>query len=201
MIKTIIFDLGNVLIPFDFTRGYRGMEELTGLTAAEIRARISATDLVQRFESGLIESKDFVSGLADLLGTPFGYETFAGIWSSIFLPHTLVPESLIEALHRKYRLQVLSNTNPLHFEMVSATYPILRHFDSYTLSHEVKAMKPDPRIFASALADAGCQPQECFYTDDIADYVEAARRQGIDAVQFQSGSQVEEELRARGIDW
>jgi FMN phosphatase YigB (HAD superfamily) len=46
---------------------------------------------------------------------------------------------------------------------------------------------------------AGCRPEECFYTDDIAAYVEGARKMGIDGVVFQSLTQLEGELRARGI--
>jgi glucose-1-phosphatase len=201
VIKTIIFDLGKVLIPFDFSRGYKGMEELSGLPAAEIRTRIASTDLVHRLECGLIEPAAFVRQLSALLGCEVGYDRFAEIWSSIFLPGTLLPDSLIEALHRKYRMLVLSNTNAIHFEMVREHYPILRHFDHYTLSHEVQAMKPDPRIYRAVLAEARCLPGECFYTDDIADYVEAAKGHGIDAVLFQSQRQIEAEMQDRGIVW
>ena len=52
---------------------------------------------------------------------------------------------------------------------------------------------------ARALELAGCRPEECFFTDDIPDYIEGAKRAGIDAVQFQSGEQIEAELRARGV--
>jgi HAD superfamily hydrolase (TIGR01509 family) len=77
----------------------------------------------------------------------------------------------------------------------------VRHFDHFILSHEIKAMKPDPRIYRAALAEARCAPGECFYTDDIAEYVDGARREGIDAVQFQSREQLEQEMKARGIVW
>ena len=60
-------------------------------------------------------------------------------------------------------------------------------------------MKPDPEIFRLAVERAGCRPEECFYTDDIAAYTAAAREQGIDAVTFESASQIERELAARGI--
>jgi hypothetical protein len=44
MIKTVIFDLGKVIIPFDFTRGYRGLEQVCGIPAAEIPQRIGVPD-------------------------------------------------------------------------------------------------------------------------------------------------------------
>ena len=55
MIKTIIFDLGKVIVPFDFQRGYDRMAPLCSYPAADIPARIGSCDLVTRFESGQVE--------------------------------------------------------------------------------------------------------------------------------------------------
>jgi glucose-1-phosphatase len=201
VIKTVIFDLGKVLIPFDFSRGYRAMEKYCDYPAAEIPKRIGSTDLVHRFETGLVEPRDFVEELSRVLDLRVTYQQFCEIWGSIFLPDLLVPESLVAAIGERYRLLVLSNTNAIHFAMVRRNYPVLRHFDDLVLSYEVKAMKPAPAIYQEAIARARCRPEECFYTDDIPAYVEGARRQGIDAVQFESCAQLERELAAREIRW
>ena len=200
MYKAIIFDLGKVLIHFDFKRGYHALEGLCPYPAADIPQRIAPTGLVERFETGLIESRDFVRELSGILDLHLDYEQFCGIWSCIFT-HTLIPDSLLEGLAARYRLLLLSNTNALHFEMIRQTYPLLRHFHELVLSYEVKAMKPHPAIYEAVLQRAGCLPEECFYTDDIPDYVEGARRMGIDAVRFESAAQIEQELRSRGITW
>jgi putative hydrolase of the HAD superfamily len=201
VIKTVIFDLGKVLIPFDFSRGYLAMEKFCDHKAAEIPKRIAATDLVHRFETGLVEPQDFVEQLSRLLELRIGYEQFCEIWSSIFLPDTLIPESLLAGIGERYRMLVLSNTNAIHFEMVRRNYAWLRHFDDLVLSYEVKAMKPSPAIYREAIARAQCRPEECFFTDDIEAYVEGARREGIDAVQFTSCAQLERDLAAREIRW
>jgi glucose-1-phosphatase len=201
MIKTVIFDLGKVIIPFDFMRGYEGLGGISGLSVPEIRSRITSTDLVQRFECGLVEPADFVAELSRMLDLDISYEQFCQIWSSIFLPEPLIPERLLEGLSRGYRLLLLSNTNAIHFEMLEKTYPLLRHFHDKILSHRVRAMKPSPAIYREAIARAGCAPEEIFFTDDIVDYVAAAKREGIDAVQFESSEQIERELRARGVRW
>src|SRR5881409_456189 len=98
MIKSVIFDLGKVIIPFDFTRGYRALEGHCGYPAAEIPRRLSTTDLVQRFETGLVEPEDFVEQLSRILDLRVDYGRFCEIWSSIFLPDILIPESLFEGL-------------------------------------------------------------------------------------------------------
>jgi FMN phosphatase YigB (HAD superfamily) len=201
MHKAIIFDLGKVLIYFDFKRAYHALESLCPYPAAEIPKRLATTNLVERFETGLVEPGDFVEQFSGILGLDLDYDQFCRIWSSIFT-RILVPESMLEGLAARYRLLLLSNTNALHFEMLRQNYgSMLRHFHHLILSYEVHAMKPQPQIFQAAVECAGCRPEECFYTDDISAYVEAARQIGMDAVQFESSGQLERELRQRGIGW
>src|SRR4029077_17757037 len=129
MHKAIIFDLGRVLIHFDFRRGYRALEGLCPYTAEQIPQRLAGTGLVERFETGLMEPKDFVAEMSRILELRVGYERFCEIWSCIFM-HELLPESMLEGLSQRYRLVLLSNTNALHFEMLRVTYGhLLRHFD------------------------------------------------------------------------
>jgi glucose-1-phosphatase len=201
MIKALIFDLGNVIVPFDFKRGYAAMEGRCPHPAAEIPKRIGATDLVRRFETGEVEPRAFVEELCRILDLTMTYEEFCDVWFSIFLPGTLIEESWLAALKRRYPLVLLSNTNAIHFEMLEAHYPILQLFDRRVLSHEVRAMKPSPIIYEAAVAKAHCKSSECFFTDDVAAYVEGACVCGIDAVQFQNQAQIQRELRARGVEW
>jgi len=198
--RAIIFDLGKVLVHFDFKRGYQALEGLCPHTAADIPRRLAGTGLVERFETGLVEPRDFVDQFTRILDLNVDYDRFCDIWSCIFTD-TLIPEPIIEGLAARYRLLLLSNTNAIHFEMIRRNYPLLRHFHSLVLSYEVKAMKPDPAIYRAALDRAGCRPEECFYTDDIGEYVEGARRMGIDAVQFRGADALQQDLRTRGIAW
>ena len=200
MIKTIIFDLGGVIVPLDFKRGYKAIEALCGCRAADIPQRIAATGLVPRFETGLVEPDEFVRQICECLGLQTNFDDFCELWGSIFPPHTLIPESLLESLRRRYRLLLLSNTNSLHFSFVRKNYPLLRHMDHFVLSYEVRAMKPAPEIYQAAIALSNCSAQECFFIDDIADNVEAARREGMDAARFVSHEQLQKDLRERAIE-
>lgn len=198
--KAVIFDLGKVLVPFDFIRGYRELERHCPYPTAEIRSRIAASRLVEPLEKGLIAPRDFVTRLSGFLDLRIGYEEFCRIWSCIFSGQ-LIPDAVLASLAARYRLLLLSNTNEIHFQMIRENYTLLRHFHDCVLSYEVHAMKPDPAIFRVAVEKAGCRPQECFYTDDIAAFVEAAKGEGLDAVQFESPAQIEREMNARGIRW
>lgn len=201
MVKAVIFDLGQVIIAFDLQRGYTALASRCPLPPEEIPKRIAATDLVSRFEMGRVSPQDFVQQFCGLLELQVSYAEFCELWSSIFLPHTLIPESLLAGLRRNYRLLLLSNTNAIHFAMIRERYPLLRHFHERVLSYEIGVLKPDPEIYRQAIARAGCRPQECFYTDDTPLYVEAARQLGMDAVQFHSLRRLETELRVRAVSW
>ena len=199
MIKTIFFDLGNVIIPFDFKRAYSRLQPLCNYPVTEIPQRMRGTDLVSRFESGLIGPEQFVKEFSAVLELRVNYDEFCDLWTSVFLPEPLIQESLLANLKRRHRLMILSNTNPIHFHMIRENYPLLGQFDHCVLSYEVGALKPSEKIFAAAVARADCAASECFFTDDLAVNVEAARQHGLDAVQFLSAAQLEDELRARGL--
>jgi FMN phosphatase YigB (HAD superfamily) len=201
LIRTIFFDLGQVLVPFDLERGYRALAPHCPHPPEEVRARIASAGLVRPFEEGRIAPEEFVRELSRLLDLKVTYEQFCELWSSIFLPETLVPEDMVEALGRRYRLILLSNTNAIHYSMLERRYPILRHFHDRVLSYEIGALKPADAIYQEALRRAGCPAAECFYTDDIPEYVEAARRHGIVAVQFHNSEQLARDLRAHGVAW
>ncbi len=199
MIKSIIFDLGKVIIPFEFERAYRHFEAHTGLTTPEIRRRLGEADLYRQFESGLLEPPEFVERVGGCLGMSISYEDFCPMWTSIFLPDPLLTEELLEGLARNYKLVLLSNTNAIHFEMIRETYPLLRHFHEFVLSYRVGVMKPSRAIYERAVAASACQAEECLFFDDMAENVEAAREAGLHAVQFLSAGQAESELVARGV--
>ena len=94
MYRAVIFDLGKVLVHFDFQRGYRALEGLCPYPAAEIPKRLATTGLVERFETGLVEPRDFVTQLCGILDLRVDYDQFCGIWSSIFTA-PLVSEELL----------------------------------------------------------------------------------------------------------
>lgn len=199
VIRSLLFDLGNVLVPFEIERGYRALASASGLREEEVAERIRESGLYSTYESGGLETEAFLNRFSELLDLRCNLAEFREIWNSIFLPRTATSEELIVELKRKYRLVLLSNTNELHYGWLRERYRILDHFDAYTLSYEEKAMKPDERIYAAAVANAKCEPGECFFTDDIERYVEGARAFGIDAEQFVGEERLREHLKARGI--
>ena len=129
LIRTLIFDLGQVVVPFDWKRGYRALAEFSPYPPEEIRRRIKETGLFGIFERGQVEPADLARRLSAVLEMNVPFEKFRELWSSIFLPETTLPDEMLAGLHVNYRLLLLSNTDAIHYGWVVAKYPIMRHFD------------------------------------------------------------------------
>ena len=201
MTRAIIFDLGNVLIPFDWRRGYDAFARVSPYPIEEVRRRIKETGLFDGFERGRLEPRAVAERVSAFLGLDVSFDQFREIWSSIFLPETILGDDMLAGLHARYRLLLLSNTDAIHYGWVREKYPILRHFDHAVLSFELGLRKPEPGIYQEAIARAGCEAREIFFTDDREENVTGALDAGIDAVQFLSVEQLEQELKSRGVEW
>ena len=199
MIKTFIFDLGKVIVPFELDNEMKILEAVCDFPHLEIKEKIFASNEVLLFEKGKISPEEFFDFLKNLLNLRMNFEEFVQAWNSIFSLEPILSENLIERLSKKYRLIILSDTNKLHFEFIREKFPILRHFDDFVVSYEVGFLKPAPEIFQAAVEKAKCLPEECFFTDDREINIEGAKKFGINALQFISAGQFEKELIKRNL--
>lgn len=201
MIRTVLFDLGNVLVYFSHERMCAQIADVCGRDASEVRELLLDGGLQWAFERGDVSEAEFHRRLEKATGRTIDFDALRRAASDIFeLNTSVVP--VVDALKKRgHRLVLLSNTNRLHFEFVRERFDILDRFDEFVLSFEVGAIKPERSIFEVALDKIECRPQECFYTDDTAGHVEAGRRFGLDAEVFTDTETLLGHLRQRGIAW
>lgn len=199
MLKTVYFDLGNVLVFVNFKKLYGGLETITGLSVDAIERFLKHTHLQKRYETGMLSTQELYYALTKRAKKSFSLHDFEEAYCDIFTPNEeLWP--LVETLKQKgVRLILLSNTSECHFEYSQRNYPVLELFDHHILSYKVGAWKPDARIFESALQTANCKPEECFYTDDIEEFVLSARKLGLPSEVFTNAKALEKEIQGRGI--
>jgi putative hydrolase of the HAD superfamily len=76
---------------------------------------------------------------------------------------------------------------------------LLKYFDKLILSYEVHAVKPEPEIYKAVEAYTQAPPEKHLFIDDIAEYAEAARKLGWDAIQYINFKKLEMELTKRKI--
>lgn len=182
--KTAIFDLGNVIVYFSFPKMIAQIASCTGLSPDQIHHYFIEKNLRADYESGQISSEQLYDILHKAAPRSFTKEQLFLAASEIFTPNTPIFPLLKTLKEQGIRLLLLSNTSEAHFEYLLPRTPILSLFDEFILSYKEKASKPDPIIFQKALNMAECPPAECFYTDDIPEYIEAAKTHKIDAELF-----------------
>lgn len=202
MIKALIFDLGGVIVPIDFSQVYRRFEAHSGLTREEIRARLTDGNLVAAFESGRLSEDAFRGELNRRLGISLTHDEYVDSWNALFDPAAtagILPESLIADLAARCPVLALSNNNETHFNWVGPRYRHLTHMRHVILSHRFGIPKPAREIYDEAVRLAGCAPGDCFFTDDGPAYVEAARAAGLDAELFTGEATLREQLARRGL--
>ncbi|MGQ9643611.1 MAG: HAD family hydrolase [Ignavibacterium sp.] len=197
--SAVVFDLGQVLIPFDYNIFIMEVNKhKVGLGEEFVRKYNQNYHIHRDFERGKISEKDFISQMLEWLEHRITAEQFIRYWSSIFSLNTDVI-SLLPKLKEKYKLYLLSNTNSIHQKYGYQHYDFLRIFDKLFLSHEVGYVKPEEGIYRAVENFSGLPSEEHIFIDDIAEYVEAAKLLGWDGIQFTGYENLLAEFSKRGI--
>lgn len=192
-IRGVLFDFGNVICAFDHHRFLATLAPLCGQSPEALAERMAGSDLPRAYESGEITSRAFLAGVSERCGFDFPEGPFVRAFTNIFTP---IPSTfeLIGRLKSRYRLGLVSNTNPWHAEHGIRTTSVFPLFDAVALSHEVRAMKPDPRIFQAALAQIGLPPEACVFIDDIPAFADAASELGIHGLTYTGPQALRDDL-------
>jgi FMN phosphatase YigB (HAD superfamily) len=197
-IDAVVFDLGNVLLAVDGGRAKERLAVRTGKTRQQIDKYLSGTLYTHELAVGKLPKIRFFHTVAKNLGFDGSYGEFALIWSDIFTP--IEPMiALAESLKARVRRLVLSNTDPIHIDYEFEHYPFLNDFDGHVFSFEVGLLKPDAAIYQHTLAKYELTAERTVFLDDVAAYVEGARRVGMQAIRFQNPDQARAELAKLGV--
>jgi putative hydrolase of the HAD superfamily len=178
-IEAFIFDIGNVLVRFDYGRAAASLSAM----GADLSDRAALETMAARYERGTIDRPAFLEALRSILRHGADDAAVARAWQEIFEPNAPMWE-LVEKLHGTYPLYLLSNTNCLHHDYLEREYEIFGRFSDGVFSYRAKMMKPEPEIFALAIRQFGVHPQATVYLDDLSANVEAARGAGLRAFQY-----------------
>lgn len=111
-----------------------------------------------------------------MCGCPFTEEDFREAYSKTFTPNEATLE-LVRQLKPHYRIALLADTFPWHFEEVIHTLPIFPLFDAVALSYEVGRVRPEPGLWNEVLQKLRLMAEECVYIDDCEAFaLEATKR-------------------------
>ena len=175
MPEAIIFDIGNVLLRFDFSVFARRVAPFSSAKSEQFDGLLEPLKI--QLESGRINGDTFLEKAARSIGFSGDPSLLRSAWQEIFTPIEAT-HALVERLHNQCPLFLLSNTNDLHAAYFLARYPVFGRFRNAVYSHECGLMKPDASIYRHALEKFNLRSEQVFFIDDLYPNVEAARASG-----------------------
>ncbi len=188
-IKTIVFDLGNVIIDLDIDRTWLSLKHHLGDNFFEkIKEIYPNGDVFIDFEIGVISEKTFFETLRAASEHPLSIRTLMEAWNAMLL--TINPErfKMLTRLKEKYTIFLLSNTNETHVNFVDGYLQTVfgfsikefdaRYFNRVYYSHLIHLRKPNINIYDFVINDAKISASETLFIDDNADNIKGVIKAG-----------------------
>lgn len=175
--KVLLLDLGGVLLELKDPVTTFSLD----IDLESFKQRWLLSPAVQQLERGNISMADFSAAIIKELELKYDADEFLrrfNQWPGQLFPGTI---ELLQRLKQDYRLALLSNINPSHWQLdgiAERLTPIIEHC---FLSYEIGAVKPDREAFLAVCQELNCQFADILFFDDNEINVAAARDLGIDA--------------------
>ena len=199
-IRAIISDIGRVIVGVDVSRAMQGLSSSIPLSPKEIWSAIEKDPRFVDLQDGRISARDWHLHIVRRLGGNLTYDQFTQAWNAALLPETLQPDSLWAGLAKKYRLSLLSNTDPIHVAHMESTFTFFKYFPVRVYSCVVGSSKPKPVIYQETLRATKVKANEAVYIDDLEENVAAASSLGMIGVHCADPSTLRDRLITAGVE-
>jgi glucose-1-phosphatase len=196
-IKTVLFDLGNVLVDVDQSSFW---SSLGFFLPQEMAPFIHySSSLLKQYETGDISTADFLNGLRTVFNNKFTIGRLQKAFSGIIQQPIAGTSAIVSRLAGSYQTALVSNTSEIHFNASLEKVPALGILQKHYLSYQLQVMKPAAGFYDAIIQDQGRVPSELLFIDDLAENVQAAKAAGMQVIQFTSSIQLQIALQALHI--
>ncbi len=189
-IDAYLFDLGHVLVHIHFDRFLHKLGLDSKLSVEEALNRYLRSDLMVKYESGIMTTKEFVAASGEVLNFRMDEPAFEPAWRAIIGDEIAGMYEIVHSASLLKPVYLLSNTNEPHFDEALSKAPSLRLFRKWFLSYEMGLVKPDPEIYIETARRMEIEPGKIVFIDDRSDNIEAAAKVGFQTIQFKEVGQV-----------
>lgn len=194
MIKTVIFDVGNVLTEFgwkEFIRSFGYSEDI----CKRVGDATIESPYWKEYDRGVMNNDDIVNSFVSLdkeLEKEIR-ETMAD-FKGILKPSEYAVPWIEDLKSRGLQVLFLSNFSERAFKECQDALGFLDHVDGGIFSYTVKLIKPDPEIYKCILDRYDLDPAECVFIDDLDENISAAAALGIHTILFKDKDSASSEL-------
>ncbi len=194
LIKSVIFDVGGVLVRTHDQSGRRKWEARLGLKPGSLAQLVFNSEPGRKAQLGQASSQEVWTWVGTHLG--LNRDELATLkhdfWAGDQVDYDLC--DYIRRLRARYHTGMLSNSWARDGRAMAKKFGFADCFDVFITSAEVGMMKPDARIYHIAMQRLGVSPSESVFVDDFTENVEAARRLGMYVVHFAAPAQARGQL-------
>ncbi|HKI70595.1 MAG TPA: HAD family phosphatase [Verrucomicrobiae bacterium] len=176
--SVIVFDLGKVLVDFDYSIAARRILARSRISFTEMQDYLSHSPLLIQYETGLITRQEFYEDVRKTAGFAGDIAEFGNYFADIFSEIPPMIELHATLRQKKFPAYIFSNTNDLAVEHIRRNFPFFANFDGYILSYEHGAMKPNAKLYEVVERETGRQGAEILYIDDREENVLAGKERG-----------------------
>lgn len=200
MNKTVIFDMGGVLVDLDIEDCKKVFRQDLGYVGIDnIIDACHQKGIYGDLEEGTLSAEDFrkIVLAESNPGTPASEVDRA--MSHILVGIAPYKVEMLKRMAGKYDMCMLSNNNPICLPFSSKMFddagiPLSEIFRKCYMSFEMKALKPSEAFYKSVLADIGCPAEDVIFIDDSQKNVDGAIAAGMPAVYYEPGTDLSELL-------
>ncbi|OFK04552.1 hydrolase [Streptococcus sp. HMSC071D03] len=188
----IILDMGNVLLEWNKDKILRSVVK-TEKDYMILDKAIFQSGLWERLDLGTLTREELVLKVVSMIGSIYQEKVQEVVWNWPFYIeiYTEVFPLLVRLKEKGHRIFVLSNTSPVFYELLEEQLsPLNEILDGFVLSCDIKAIKPDPKMFEEILHKYQLDPVNCIFLDDVKDNTKMAESLGIKAYQIKKRSDV-----------
>lgn len=217
MVRTVIFDLGGVLLDIDMNRCIEefealGMDAKNWLTskgtATEAGGTLcegaAASRVMDLYQTGQITTEEFLGEAWKQCRKGTTWQEVVAAWNAWLIR---IPVGKLDMLKRLradgYKVYMLSNTNEEHWRFMEERYfpePVTNYFDGLFMSQVLGMAKPDRRVFERVLEEIGEKAEDCLYVDDTIVNCNAAADVGLHTCKVEPNTMWEEEKIRMHLD-
>lgn len=199
MIKNIVFDVGKVLVDFDW-QGFMDTLVFSPEVYEKVANATVLSELWNEFDRSRMSDEEILEGFLDK--APDCEMEIMRFWNNMgnCIKQYDYATPWIQSLQKKgYRVYLLSNySRRMYFQSIEEL-SFVEEVDGAIFSYEVQAIKPEPEIYEALLKKYDLNPTECVFLDDNRNNIIAANQLGMATIHFHTKSQAEEELKSLGV--
>ncbi len=198
-IDTVIFDIGRVLVEFDWKK-YLIKHELDEIITKQLGEAIFESHVWKERDRGEMEEEEYLK--MAILQAPHLEEEIKLVFKDILNIVEVYPfatEWVKSIKEQGKKIYLLSNYSKASYEHDVKKFEFIKYVDGWVISYEINSIKPEEEIYKSLIEKYNIKPENAVFLDDVKENTEAAKAMGLNVIHVRNHEQAVEALKDYGI--